>query len=157
MVALYKIFILCVGFALSCNLWAQSRDLVCGDLNGIWQEKTPVVNSAFLATYTISADSFWYSVNEYDGLNPIRSFGGTYTIYNDSINLRIQYIKRISYTDICRDQFSSANNQWSILEKGTLITDTLPTPQCFVLPIKMASNTLFIDDIPFYLISDEQY
>ncbi len=157
MAALYKIFILCVGFALSCNLWAQSRDLVCGDLNGIWQEKTPVVNSAFLATYTISADSFWYSVNEYDGLNPIRSFGGTYTINNDSISLRIQYIKRIPYTDICRDQFSPANNQWSILEKGTLITDTLPTPQCFVLPIKMASNTLFIDDIPFYLISDEQY
>ena len=141
MAALYKIFILCVGFALSCNLWAQSRDLVCGDLNGIWQEKTPVVNSAFLATYTISADSFWYSVNEYD----------------DSINLRIQYIKRISYPDICRDQFSSANNQWSILEKGTLITDTLPTPQCFVLPIKMASNTLFIDAIPLYLIFDEQY
>ena len=157
MAALYKIFILCVGFALSCNLWAQSRDLVCGDLNGIWQEKTPVVNSAFLATYTISADSFWYSVNEYDGLNPIRSFGGTYTLNNDSISLRIQYIKRISYTGICRDQFSTANNQWSILEKGTLITDTLTTPQCFVLPIKKMSNTLFIDDIPFYLISEEQY
>ena len=25
MAALYKILILCVGFALSCNLWAQSR------------------------------------------------------------------------------------------------------------------------------------
>ena len=68
MAALYKILILCVGFAFSCNLWAQSRDLVCGDLAGIWQEKTPVVNSAFLATYTISADSFWYSVNEYDDI-----------------------------------------------------------------------------------------
>ncbi|WP_279150956.1 hypothetical protein, partial [Muribaculum intestinale] len=79
---------------------------------------------------------------------------GFQLIIYDSLDFILVWI---TYPDICRDQFSSANNQWSILEKGTLITDTLPTPQCFVLPIKMASNTLFIDDIPFYLISDEQY
>lgn len=29
MATLYKILILCVGFALSCNLWAQSRLSLC--------------------------------------------------------------------------------------------------------------------------------
>ena len=97
--------------------------------SGVWQEKTDIVNSAFLARYTINADSIWYSVNEYDGLNPIRSFGGTYTIDRDSISIRIQYIKRVSHTAICRDQFLPANNQWSILDEGSLATDTLPAPQ----------------------------
>lgn len=95
-------------------------------------------------------------MNEYDGLNPIRSFGGTYTIDRDSISIRIQYIKRVSHTAICRDQFLPANNQWSILDEGTLVTDTLPAPQLFVLPIKIETKTLVIDDIPFYLIADEQ-
>ena len=156
MATLYKIFIMCVSFALSCNLWAQSRDFVCGNLDGVWQEKTHIVNSAFLARYTINADSIWYSVNEYDGLNPVRSFGGTFTINNDSITIRIHHIKRVSYTAICRDQFLPANNQWSILDEGTLVTDTLPVPQLFVLPIKIEDKTLVIDDVPFYLITDEQ-
>ena len=95
-------------------------------------------------------------MNEYDGLNPIRSFGGTYTIDRDSISIRIQYIKRVSHTAICRDQFLPANNQWSILDEGTLVTDTLPAPQLFVLPIKIETKTLVIDDVPFYLITDEQ-
>ncbi|MCX4294807.1 MAG: hypothetical protein OSJ56_12220 [Prevotella sp.] len=30
MATIYKILVLCVGFALSCNLWAQSRDSSCG-------------------------------------------------------------------------------------------------------------------------------
>lgn len=96
------------NFALSCNLWAQSREFGCRNVDGFWQEKTHIVNSAFLARYTINADSIWYSVNEYDGLNPIRSFGGTYTIDRDSISIRIQYIKRVSHTAICRDQFLPA-------------------------------------------------
>lgn len=156
MAALYRILILCVGFALSCNLWAQSREFGCRNVDGVWQEKTDIVNSAFLARYTINADSIWYSVNEYDGLNPIRSFGGTYTIDRDSISIQIQYIKRVSHTAICRDQFLPANNQWSILDEGTLVTDTLPAPQLFVLPIKIEPKTLVIDDVPFYLITDEQ-
>lgn len=156
MATLSKILVFCVGFALSCNLWAQSREFGCRNVDGVWQEKIHIVNSAFLARYTINADSIWYSVNEYDGLNPIRSFGGTYTIDRDSISIRIQYIKRVSHTAICRDQFLPANNQWSILDEGTLVTDTLPTPQLFVLPIKIETKTLVIDDIPFYLITDEQ-
>ncbi|WP_336526301.1 hypothetical protein, partial [Bacteroides acidifaciens] len=151
MATLSKILVLCVGLALSCNLWAQSREFGCRNVDGVWQEKTDIVNSAFLARYTINADSIWYSVNEYDGLNPIRSFGGTYTINRDSISIRIQYIKRVSYTAICRDQFLPASNQWSILDEGSLTTDTLPAPQIFVLPIKMEGKTLVIDDVPFYL------
>ncbi|MDE6487167.1 MAG: hypothetical protein K2L76_06685, partial [Muribaculaceae bacterium] len=73
MTTLSKILVLCVGFALSCNLWSQSREFGCRNVDGVWQEKTHIVNSAFFARYTINADSIWYSVNEYDGLNPIRS------------------------------------------------------------------------------------
>ena len=156
MATLSKILVLCVGFALFYSLRVQSCEFGCRNFDGVWQEKTDIVNSAFLARYTINADSIWYSVNEYDGLNPIRSFGGTYTIDRDSISIRIQYIKRVSHTAICRDQFLPANNQWSILDEGSLATDTLPAPQIFVLPIKIETKTLVIDDVPFYLITDEQ-
>ena len=54
MAALYRILILCVGFALSNNLWAQSREFGCRNFDGVWQEKTHIVNSAFLARYTIN-------------------------------------------------------------------------------------------------------
>ena len=60
MAALYKILVLCVSFALFGNLWAQGRDFVCGNLDGVWQEKTHIVNSALLARYTINTDSIWY-------------------------------------------------------------------------------------------------
>jgi len=127
------------------------------NLDGFWQEKTPVVNSAFLAGYYFNADSFWYTVNEYDGLNPIRAFGGTYILKKDSIELRVEYIKRMAYNvnGICRDPFSPANNQWSILENGTEVIDTLDMPQFFVLPLKMDSQTLMIDDVPFYLTKEQ--
>lgn len=156
MATLSKILVLCVGFALFYSLRVQSCEFGCRNFDGVWQEKTDIVNSAFLARYTINADSIRYSVNEYDGLNPIRSFGGTYTIDRDSISIRIQYIKQVSHTAICRNQFLPASNQWSILDEGSLATDTLPAPQIFVLPIKIETKTLVIDDVPFYLITDEQ-
>ena len=43
MAILYKILILCVGFALSNNLWAQSREFGCRNVDGVWQEKTHIV------------------------------------------------------------------------------------------------------------------
>lgn len=120
------------------------------NLDGFWLEKTPVVASAYLAGYHFHADSFWYSVNEYDGLNPIRAFGGTYILEKDSIELNVLYIKRKSNLVIYRDPYSTVNREWAVDESGTLIVDTLAAPQLFVLSIEKDSQKLTIEGTPYY-------
>lgn len=59
------------------------------DINGFWQEKTPSVSSGYLSGYQFQDSTFQYRTNEYDCLNPIRYFGGTYSMQSDTLILHI--------------------------------------------------------------------
>lgn len=56
MATLYKILILCVGFALSSNLWAQSRLYVCGRVVGK-HDGEPMIGASVKAMFADKKDS----------------------------------------------------------------------------------------------------
>ena len=121
---------------------------------GFWQENTFDVSSANLGGYYFNNDSFEYRVNEYDNLNPIRSFGGTYKIFCDSIQFRVLYVKMLTKGSIQRSQITSYNGSWEYSgEEFTTIWFDNPTIN--EAEIKLNKDTLQIDGNTYYHIDNE--
>ena len=64
--------------------------------NGFWQEKTQNVSDAYLGGYHFTDKTFEYTINGYDGLNPITAFGGEYAIKNGKIFFSVTEVSNIT-------------------------------------------------------------
>ena len=82
-------------------------------LSGLWHEKSPVVGSGYGGRYYFTESTFEYRVSEYDQLNPIRTFGGTYRQEGDSITFTVTYYNILTHFGISRDVIVGTNNQWA--------------------------------------------
>ena len=121
---------------------------------GFWQENTLDVSSAYLGGYYFCNDSFEYRVNEYDELNPIRCFGGTYKIFGDSIQFKVLYMKILSKGSIIRSQITSYNDSWEYTGKE-FNTVWFDNPTINAAEIKLNVDTLQIDGNAYYHINNE--
>ncbi len=121
---------------------------------GFWQEHTMDVTSANLGGYYFNNDSFEYHVNEYDVLNPIRCFGGTYKLFHDTIQFKVLYMKVLTSGSIQRSQITTYNDSWEYSGKD-INTIWFDTPTINEAEIKLNRDTLQIDGNVYYHINNE--
>lgn len=121
--------------------------------DGIYQAYSCGVGSGFAQRYEFKADSFRYYRSEYEGLNPLRYFGGSYYIDGDSVKLNIMYYVEGVYTPMELDydpRIPIASFGW---EKKNYVGDKnihLKSPQSFVLPIKITADSIVFDGNAYY-------
>ena len=127
-------------------------------LQGLWQIGTPDLSDAYLGNYTFSDSTFMYNINGYDGLNPIRSLGGTYIIKSDTIYFTVKYIKKIIGGQLCRSHIYTSNDSWEMYS-DTIHTEKLVPPICatsFIKFLKTKDNdVLLLDGRQYYKIKED--
>lgn len=119
--------------------------------NGFWQEKTQNVSNAYLGGYHFTGKTFEYTINGYDGLNPITAFGGEYAIKNGKIFFSVTYIKKAVGGQLCRSETSTLNDSWSIEGSKISIVKLNPSIKA-IANIKIGDNYLIIDKQKFYKV-----
>ncbi|NLI37599.1 MAG: hypothetical protein GX416_13955 [Bacteroidales bacterium] len=84
--------------------------------NGFWQNGTSKIEVKLNAGYFFSKNhKFEYIISEYDGLNPIITFGGTYSIKNKNIKFYITYVKKRIGGKLSRDSQYRLNDSWAFI------------------------------------------
>jgi len=121
--------------------------------NGFWQEKTPNVSDAHLGGYHFLNKTFEYTINGYDGLNPISALGGYYTINNGRIYFTVTYIKKNIGGKLCRGETSTLNDSWSI-EGGKISIEKINPVIKTTANIEINYNYLMIDKQKFYKVDE---
>jgi hypothetical protein len=119
--------------------------------NGFWQEKTQNVSDAYLGGYHFTGKTFEYTINGYDGLNPISALGGEYTIKNGKIFFIVTYIKKVVGGQLCRSETNTLNDSWSI-EGGKMSIVKLSPVIKAVAIIEINGSYLIIDKQKFYKV-----
>lgn len=119
--------------------------------NGFWQEKTQNVSDAYLGGYHFTGKTFEYTINGYDGLNPITALGGEYAIKNGKIFFTVTYIKKVVGGQLCRSETSTLNDSWSIEGGKMSIVKLNPTIKA-IANIEISDNYLMIDKQKFYKV-----
>lgn len=122
--------------------------------SGFWQGKTPDITDAYLGGYNFTDSTFEYTINGYDGLNPITAFGGTYHIKDGKILFAVTYIKKIIGGQLCRSLTSTLNDSWSI-EDGMIIIEKLNPVVNANATIEILMDYLLIDKKEFYKVKVE--
>jgi len=97
--------------------------------------------------------TFEYSINGYDGLNPISTLGGTYSIKNGKIFFTVIYIKKVVGGQLCRSKTSTINDSWSF-EGGKISIVKLNPAIKAVAIIEINANYLMIDKQKFYKVDE---
>lgn len=123
----------------------------CQISKGFWQEKTSNVSDAYLGGYYFTDSTFEYTINGYDGLNPINALGGKYTIKNNVIYFTVEYIKKTIGGTLCRSMTTTLNDTWSI-EGGKLTTTKLKSAVKATAKIELFKDYIIIDKQKFYKI-----
>jgi len=119
--------------------------------NGFWQEKTQTVSDAYLGGYHFTGKTFEYTINGYDGLNPITALGGEYTIKNGKIIFTVIYVKKVVGGQLCRSETSTQNDSWSMEGGKISIVKLNPTIKA-IANIEISDNYLMIDKQKFYKV-----
>src|SRR5690242_18226066 len=61
------------------------------DLIGVWQVNSPVISSAYQATFQFYANGkFVYNVSGYADLNPLSNVSGSYRLTDSAVSLKIE-------------------------------------------------------------------
>ena len=116
---------------------------------GFWQEKTSSISDAHLGGYNFTNTTFEYTVNGYDGLNPISAFGGKYIIKNGKIFFTVTYLKKYTGGQLCRSQTSTLNDSWAI-EGGKITMVKLKPAISANASIEVSNDCLVIDRQKYY-------
>lgn len=119
--------------------------------NGFWQEKTQNVSDAYLGGYRFTNSEFEYSINGYDGLNPISAFGGKYVVQNGKIIFTVTYMKKIIGGQLCRSETSTLNDSWAI-EGGKVMSLKLDKAVKAVAKINIFTDYIQIDNQKYFRI-----
>ena len=119
--------------------------------SGFWQEKTSSVSDAYLGGYNFTDTTFEYTINGYDGLNPITAFGGKYLIKKGKIFFTVTYIRKNIGGQLCRSLTSTLNDSWSI-EGGKITVVKLNSVVTANANIEIFNDYLVIDKQKFYKI-----
>lgn len=122
--------------------------------NGFWQEKTANISDAYLGGYNFTNTTFEYSINGYDGLNPITAFGGKYTIKKNKIFFTITYMKKNIGGRLCRSETYTLNDSWSIEGGKTTVIQLNPVINSNA-NIEMLDDCLVIDRQKFYKVETD--
>jgi len=117
-------------------------------LSGRWQTQTAEISDTYLGNYLFNDSIFNYTINGYDGLNPIQVLGGTYFIKSDTIFFTVKYIKNMIGGKLERSEIYTQNDSWAF-EGGTIETVNLTPPVHTVATFKLQNDILLIDERKF--------
>jgi hypothetical protein len=121
--------------------------------NGFWQEKTPNVSDSYLGGYHFVNSDFEYTINGYDGLNPVSAFGGKFIIKKGNIIFTITYMKKVIGGQLCRSETCTLNDSWAI-EGGKVTKVKLDKAIKAMAKIEIHADYLLIDKQKYFRIEE---
>ena len=131
----------------------SAQNAISQILEGFWQEDNNLIAAGYLGGYTFSKDTFKYSINEFDGLNPIRTIGGFYSIKNGIITFCATYMqKNNECIGLHRDELGSISDNWTWGKFGKLVTIKLVPKVKASATFKKEKDFIKIDDKKYYRI-----
>jgi hypothetical protein len=125
------------------------------NLSGRWQSQTSEISDSYLGNYLFADSTFIYTINGYDGLNPIQVLGGIYSTKFDTLFFTVLYIKRMEGGKLERSEIYTQNDSWAF-ENGKITTESLNPPVHAVATFRLQNEILWIDERKFYKIHETE-
>ena len=117
-------------------------------LSGRWQTQTSEIFDTYLGNYLFTDSTFKYTIDGYDGLNPIQALGGIYIIKFDTIFFTVKYIKKLVGGKLVRSEECTDNDSWAF-EGGNIETVNLVPYVHAIATFKLRNDTLWLDERRF--------
>lgn len=136
------LFVLVLNILLQAGC-SSNRDYI---QNGFWKPiATDGLSSECLNGFLFVDSTFEYLINECDALNPLRSFGGHYQLFSDSIVFTTEYYDIIQGFNIGSDPNSAKDNGWA-LKNGTKVRVFLSLPSVDKSGFKQFKDTIWLEE-----------